>query len=307
MACDWIKMRTDLYRDPKVCVMADILLDKDSSLSRYVNQNYQRNMTVTRNVMRNAVVGALLSVWGVMRHRGKRIEDNLCCRSVRIAVIDDIADMQGFGDAMAHVGWVLEEDESIVFPSFFSDYNVEPEVKTRSKNADRQRRYRENQKAKSNATHNVTHNVTVTDREEKRREELKESTTPPCGADEDLPDDSPPKEPPVDRSGDGIKILIHDKWQPSEHFDAMLYRSGIKLDPEIKDQIIAEYLSYRIPKRELKTQAEWDHSLLNACIAWKNRNPLALVAGKAKQPPKSALHNFDDVDYSYGVNPDGSF
>lgn len=101
--------------------------------------------------------------------------------------------------------------------------------------------------------------------------------------------------------------MIHAEWQPSEHFDAMLYRSGIKLEPEIKDQIIAEFLSFRIPKNELKTQAEWDHGLLNACIHWKSKNQLTLVTGKAKQTQKSALHNFDNVDYSYGVNPDGSF
>ena len=177
MAGDWIKMRTDLYRDPKVCVIADLLLDSDSDLARYVNQNHQRNMTVTRNVMRNAVVGALLSVWGVMRHRGKRNGDDLNCHGVSVSVIDDIADMRGFGEAMAHVCWVVEEDNCIVFPRFFADYNAEPGVQGKSKNAERQRRFREKKKAESNdvgnVTNNVTRDVTVTHREEKRREEKK--------------------------------------------------------------------------------------------------------------------------------------
>jgi hypothetical protein len=177
MVGDWIKMRTDLYRDPKVCVIADLLLDSDSDMARYVNQNYQRNMTVTRNVMRNAVVGALLSVWGVMRHRGKRNGDDLNCHGVSVSVIDDIADMRGFGEAMAHVCWVVEDDNCIVFPRFFADYNAEPGVQGKSKNAERQRRFREKKKAESNdvgnVTNNVTRDVTVTHREEKRREEKK--------------------------------------------------------------------------------------------------------------------------------------
>ena len=57
MAGDWIKMRTDLYRNPKVCVMADLLMSADGELARYVDQHKQRAMTVTRNVMRNVKIG----------------------------------------------------------------------------------------------------------------------------------------------------------------------------------------------------------------------------------------------------------
>lgn len=67
MAGDWIKMRTDLYRDPKVIVMANLLGQPDSHLSRHVNQFTQRDMSVTSNVTRCAVVGALVAVWGVDR------------------------------------------------------------------------------------------------------------------------------------------------------------------------------------------------------------------------------------------------
>ena len=182
MAGDWIKMRTDLYRDPKVSVMADELMDPDGELSAYINQNCMRNMTVTRNVTRNACVGALLSVWGVMRHRGVRSNDDLTCFGVSLAVLDDISDMPGFGDAMAQVGWVREDDHGLVFPRFFADYNVEPDGKNKSKNAERQARYREKKRLgftpNSNVTSNVTGNVTVTPRIEKRRGEDSTHTHP---------------------------------------------------------------------------------------------------------------------------------
>lgn len=183
MAGDWIKMRTDLYRDPKVCVMADILLDLDSELAQYINQNFQRDMTVTRNVMRNAVVGALVSVWGVMRLRGKRDNIDLICTGANIHILDDISDLQGFGLAMKEVGWVVTSDENdqygdnvLVFPSFFEDYNVDPTDAAKEKNKERQRRFREkdsSDKENSNAKSNVTHNADITHREEKRREENK--------------------------------------------------------------------------------------------------------------------------------------
>lgn len=168
---DWIKMRTDIYRDPKVCLMADHLMDPKGDLARYVNQNVQCNMSVTRNVIRCATVGATLAVWGVMRHRGKRNGDDLVCNGVTLAVLDDIADLPGFGDAMEACGWAVQTDEGICFPRFFSEYNVEIDTKGKSSAAERQARYRQNKKAKSDGGSDVTRDVTRDGREEKRREE----------------------------------------------------------------------------------------------------------------------------------------
>lgn len=168
MACDWIKMRTDLYRDPKVCLIADALMDQDSELSRYVSQNKQSDMTVTRNVMRNVTVGALVTVWGVLRHRGTPSGADLLLKSCTLSIIDDIADLPGFGDAMSSVGWANQTAQGVVLPGFFGELNVDPSEAFKSKNADRQRRFRERN---SNVTGNVTRNVTITHREEESRVE----------------------------------------------------------------------------------------------------------------------------------------
>ena len=159
-------MRTDLYRDPKVCMIADHLLDDDSDLARYVNQNCQRNMTVTRNVMRNVTVGALVTLWGVTRHRGKRDGDDLVIRSATINIIDDIVDLPGFGNALEAVGWAYETDEGVIFPRFFEEMNTDPNEDAKAKNAARQRKYRE----KSNALRNVTVTSQCRAREEKEKE-----------------------------------------------------------------------------------------------------------------------------------------
>jgi hypothetical protein len=181
VSSDWVKMRTDLYRDPKVSVIAAELMSPDGDLARFVSQNCQCDMTVTRNVMRNVTVGALVSVWGVMRQRGKRNDDDLVCQGVTVAVLDDIADLPGFGAAMQSAGWVAETGDGIKFPRFFEEFNVEPSA---SPNAIRQRRYRERKNATSNVTGDVTRNVTVTPRVEKSREEKKEQEqkNPAAGA-----------------------------------------------------------------------------------------------------------------------------
>lgn len=177
MASDWIKMRTDIYRDPKTCLIADALLSPSGALSQFVSQICERDMTVTRNVMRNVTVGALVTVWGVMRHRGKRDGDDLVVRPCSLSVIDDIADLPGFGCALELVGWVVEKEKTIVFPRFFVEFNVEPDAEAKAKNAERQRRYREKSNAKSNALRNVTVAPQSNAREEKRREENNNSLT----------------------------------------------------------------------------------------------------------------------------------
>lgn len=173
MAGDWIKMRVELYRDPKVIVMADLLLDIDSDLSRYINQHTQRDRNVTRNVMRNATVGALVAVWGIGRVQGKRINTDLFLPSVCISALDDIADLQGFGNVMKEVGWVRETKKGLIFPRFFEEYNADYDEQ-KKKNRDRQARFRESRKR------NVTVTLHNAPREEKRREEYN-TPLPPLG------------------------------------------------------------------------------------------------------------------------------
>lgn len=173
MAADWIKMRSDMYRHPKISVIADELLRAGGRLSAHVGSVQGREMSVTRSVMRNATVGALVSVWGVMRLRGERNGDDLLCKGVDASVLDDISDLPGFGAAMIAAGWLISGELGITFPRFFQEHNVDPAERARTKNADRQKRFRERKKAEKQG---VTRNVTVTPRE--RVEEEEELSTP---------------------------------------------------------------------------------------------------------------------------------
>ncbi len=204
MSQDWIKMRTDLYRDPKTIVIAEILMGYDGKLARHVSQNMQCDMAVTDNIMRNATVGALLSVWGVARHRGHRDGDDLTIAGVTRYVVDSIADLPGFGDAMIESGWLVEEENSLRFPRFFADNNVDPNQISQAKNRERQQRYRDRQR-------NVTDNA-VTHREEKRREE-KSSSEP--AAQSPKPAKKPPKLPKKKRQPDPVWDTVVALWFPS--------------------------------------------------------------------------------------------
>jgi len=175
MPLDWIRMRTDLYRDPKVIQIADMLMDSGGPLARYVNQQCMADMTVTRNVMRNVTVGALVSVWGITRHQGQRDGDDLVLKNVSLDVIDDIAELPGIGEAMAGVGWVVPNGVNLTLPRFFTEHNSDPIEAQRKQNRDRQARYRDRHKEEDDS--NVT--VTQPSRTEERRGEkrkVKEKT-----------------------------------------------------------------------------------------------------------------------------------
>ena len=164
MLNDWIKMRTDLYRDPKVIVISDQLIQQDSC-----------NVTTSlRSVMRNATVGALVSVWGVARHQGQRYGNDLSLLNVTLSVIDDICGLNGFGDAMKSAGWVTESESGLVFPKFFEENNVDPDEIKQEQNRDRQRRFREKNRS---VTPPLQSNVSNAQRREEKSIKKEKSTS----------------------------------------------------------------------------------------------------------------------------------
>jgi hypothetical protein len=156
--------------------------------------------------------------------------------------------MPGFGDAMESVGWVVENDQGLIFPRFFDEYNVEPDGKNKSKNAERQARYREKKRLgielKSNVTSNVTRNVTVTPREEKRREEIN-TPLPPKGEEDPSKGKPKTKRRPSETTGE---------FQPPKRFDT----------PEVR-QALADFESMRLRTgKRIKDRG-------NVCRGWDTR------------------------------------
>ena len=178
MAGDWIKMRPALLSSPKVNGIARFLED-NQGVARALSTGPSASMNeiVTRNVMRYVTVSSLLCVWGAANeHTSDGVFHN-----ADLSDLDDIAGIPGFGEAMESVGWAISDpSESTVTLPNFEEYNT----CGKSRGAERQKRYRDRQKAQKS---DVTRDVTPLHREEKRREESK--TTAQSGQRREYPPD----------------------------------------------------------------------------------------------------------------------
>ena len=138
MAGDWIKMRSALPTCPKTAAVARAIgtAPEFSGLSR--------------QSMRLLVVGGLHAVWAaVNEHTADGVMENAYLEDV-----DDIAGIDGFGQAMRDAGW-LEVDEAartLTFPNF-GQWNTPAKDTTA---AERMRKHREKQRV-------TPETVTVTD------------------------------------------------------------------------------------------------------------------------------------------------
>jgi len=168
MTTDWVKMRTDLYRHPKIILIADSFFDENGPLAQSVeDRQTDSHLHVSRNVMRNATVGALVTLWGALRHRGVRDGDDVILRHSYQFTVDEMCDLPGLAKALISVEWMIQEEKQLRFPRFFASLNVDPEEDKKLKNAERQKRHRE----KHGVTRNVTEPSNSNAREEKRRVE----------------------------------------------------------------------------------------------------------------------------------------
>lgn len=144
MAVDWIKMRVDLQTHPKVVrIMSALKADKFR------------------------VIGGLHAVWSVFDAHSE--DGRLDGYSPE--TMDSIIGWPGFSAAMALVGWLAQDGETLVAPAF-----EEHNGRTAKRRATETQRKKDARKVSaSNADEKRT-------REEKRREEVNQSPKPPAGA-----------------------------------------------------------------------------------------------------------------------------
>lgn len=160
-------MRPTLLSSPKVNGIVRELESRED-VCRALSTGFNGTMSeiVTRNVMRNVTVASLLCVWGAAN---EHTEDGVFYNA-DISDIDDIAGIPGFGEAMQAVGWAIYDPAqvTVTLPNF-GEWNTTG----KTRNAERQRRYRERQKG---VTSDVTRDVTVTP--QSRGEESREESIP---------------------------------------------------------------------------------------------------------------------------------
>ena len=98
MAGDWIKMRTDLYDDPRVIRLTSELCPKN----------------VLHRSFRYDVLGRLLVTWSVANQH--TIDGRL--EGYTPEILDGAVEMVGWTEALKHVGWMVIEPQALVIPEF---------------------------------------------------------------------------------------------------------------------------------------------------------------------------------------------
>jgi hypothetical protein len=229
MAGDWIKMRRGLRHDPKVIAITRELAGRRDFMNwwsdpvRVTCHEHVTECVTFANVTR-VTVCALLDVWAALNNAiGNDGKAPFMC----LQDIDDIAEIPGFGEAMASVGWVIElEDGSLVFPNF-SENNSPSKARTSTAKTDAERAaaYRARKKAEGATPDAVTPSRHVTT--EKRREDSKEreraGATPPPGT-PDLADQAQAvvaAYPRKEKVADALTIVL-GQLRDGESFEAML-------------------------------------------------------------------------------------
>jgi len=149
MISDWIQVRIDLTRDPKVARMLDLLR---KSIGSYVLKISPDDLLsgvtcrgtcpvtdlVTGHALRDVIVSALIRVWGTAN---TFIRDETII-GITLDWIDDVSQIPGFGKAMQKVGWIESTPEDgIRFPNF-NEWNRPKTSALRSSSAVRKERQR---------------------------------------------------------------------------------------------------------------------------------------------------------------------
>jgi len=154
MAGDWIKMRSNLWDDPRVAKLCDLTESGEAQ-----------------------IIGGLYWLWATAdQHSEDGALLGLTSRS-----IDRKTGIKGFGDALISIGW-LSGDENGVVIARFEEHNG-ASAKTRLQTAQRVAKHKGNAQVtqQSLPIDDLGNGETVSTalpREEKRREEKKEPKTP---------------------------------------------------------------------------------------------------------------------------------
>ena len=149
MASTWIKILSSLPDNPDIVRIVDFLDRRgpDRGSIPVCCESWMEE----RNIQRNAVLGGLCRVWIWANQHAKKYPSAHKIEGCLVE-IDHVAGIEGFGEAMMHVGWVDEmtDEQSGVHAIIFNDFDrhnvTECDRAGKSTSADRMRRKRKKDK-----------------------------------------------------------------------------------------------------------------------------------------------------------------
>jgi hypothetical protein len=206
MAGEWIPVRVDLFGCPQVVqILSRVCPDCVRNKSERVRKTSE-------------VVGALIRMWSLF----DRHTDDGELHGYTTFILDDEVGIDGFSDAVASVGWLLIESNSLKMPEF-SKY-LSTSAKTRMKDAQRKREQRA-------VSEKCPENVQIESDKKRTTEEkrIKEKKT------EDKEEENTKEKkapPPAVALFDATKIELPEKLRTEHHKEAWIafvkHRSAMK-------------------------------------------------------------------------------
>jgi hypothetical protein len=179
-AANWIPVREDLETDSRVLAIAEAITGANRHY--ILGPSAPRDLfgdpeSVTRDVMRDITIVALLRVWAAFTHHTK---DGVIRHASSLSHLDTIARLRGFGQAMSTVGWAVHDPatQTITLPNF-TEYNAPNKNGERQKTAAarRQQAYRDRLKGQTTPGDQPS-TVDVTDRHEPDNRDVTRNVTP---------------------------------------------------------------------------------------------------------------------------------
>ncbi|EAA9758514.1 hypothetical protein AMA91_002750 [Salmonella enterica subsp. enterica serovar Mbandaka] len=223
MASSWIKVEVITPDKPEIFQIAELL-----------------------NIDPDAVLGKLVRIWAWADQQ--TIDGN--AGSVTKGVLDRIAFITGFADALITVGWLAYVDEKLVLPNF-ERHNGESSKKRALTN----RRVAEHRKRE---TQNVTRVALQKELPEEEEEEEEDINKTPLSPREGL-QISPTVVPGV---GEPIgKFTMHDDWQPDPDFLQRAGLWGINLQKPPTKCELAEFTTYWKAEGKAFHHDQWQQKL----------------------------------------------
>lgn len=229
-------------------------------------------IAMTLGIDPDAVVGKLMRVWSWFDQH----TESGNAPSVTKMLLDRLVGVTGFCDAVVESGWMIEDGDGLSLPNF-GRHNGKT-AKKRAVTAKRVAAHKE-RKRSDNAKGNAGDVTEELPREEKRR-----STS--------------------SSTAHGREVLpMAPGWQPGEQFQSRATMAGIppgSLTPEI----LGEFKSYWLTRPDEMTHSQWEHKLLQALQARRNRNANT-DAGKRSSAEsdavRNAIRNTEDRSWAAGL------
>lgn len=225
MAGDWIKMRGNLWDDPRVSKLVDITGSTEA-----------------------AVIGALYWLWATA---DQHTEDGYL-PGLSLRQIDRKTGVAGIAAALVNIGWIREEPEGIAIVKF--DEHNGTSAKKRAVTAKRVANFRAVTATDDSSNADVTQGALQNDDTSVMgalaREREEKSNTVPKGTGADAPDARPPDPDPI--FGDGLAYLTRC-GVPEKGARSFLG----KMRKELRDDLVAVELLVRAQQEEVSEPIPW--------------------------------------------------